>query len=53
MAVLPSTGASRYHNCCVDGGTSPENFGSTHVFGEGKQSNLFFYWNFGYLLPII
>jgi hypothetical protein len=25
--VLPSTGASRYHNCCIDGGTSPENFG--------------------------
>jgi hypothetical protein len=31
MVVLPSTGALRYHNCCVDGGTSPENFGSTHV----------------------
>jgi hypothetical protein len=27
MAVLPWTGASRYHNCCIDGGTSPENFG--------------------------
>jgi hypothetical protein len=22
--VLPSTGASRYQNCCIDGGTSPE-----------------------------
>jgi hypothetical protein len=32
MVALPSTGASRYHNCCVDGGTSPENFGSTHVY---------------------
>jgi hypothetical protein len=21
MVVLPSTGASRYHNCCIDGGT--------------------------------
>jgi hypothetical protein len=21
------TGASRYHNCCIDGGTSPEYFG--------------------------
>jgi len=31
MVVLLSTGASRYHNCCIDGGTSPENFGSTHV----------------------
>ena len=27
MVVLPSTGASRYHNCCIDGGTSPENCG--------------------------
>jgi len=27
MVVLPSTGASRYHNCCIDGGTSLENFG--------------------------
>ena len=31
MVVLPSTGASHYHNCCIDGGTSPENFGSAHV----------------------
>jgi hypothetical protein len=23
---VPFTGASRYHNCCVDGGTSPEYF---------------------------
>jgi hypothetical protein len=22
MVVLPTTGASRYHICCVDGGTS-------------------------------
>jgi hypothetical protein len=27
MVVPPSTGASRYHNCCIDGGTSPEYFG--------------------------
>jgi hypothetical protein len=27
MAVLPSTGASSHHNCCVNGGTSPEHFG--------------------------
>jgi hypothetical protein len=27
MVVLPSTGASRYHKCCKDGGTSPEYFG--------------------------
>jgi hypothetical protein len=27
MVVLPSTSASRYHNRCIDGGTSPEYFG--------------------------
>jgi len=27
MVVLPSTDASRHHNCCIDGSTSPENFG--------------------------
>jgi hypothetical protein len=27
MVVLPSTGASRYHNYCIDGGTSPGCFG--------------------------
>ena len=27
MVGLLSTGASHYHNCCKDGGTSPENFG--------------------------
>jgi len=27
MVVLPSAGASCYHNCCIDGGTSLENFG--------------------------
>jgi hypothetical protein len=26
MVVLLSTGVSRYHNCCIDGGTSPEYF---------------------------
>jgi hypothetical protein len=29
MVVLPSIGASRYHNCCIDGGTSPEYFECT------------------------
>jgi hypothetical protein len=29
MIVLQSTGASRYHNCCIDGGTIPEYFGYT------------------------
>jgi hypothetical protein len=27
MVVLHSTGASRYHNCYIDGVTSPEYFG--------------------------
>jgi hypothetical protein len=27
IVVLPSTGDLHYHNCCVDGGTSPEYFG--------------------------
>jgi hypothetical protein len=27
MVVLPATGASRYHNWFVDGGSSPESFG--------------------------
>jgi hypothetical protein len=31
MVVLPCTGALRYHNCCIDGGTSPEYFGYTLV----------------------
>jgi hypothetical protein len=29
--VLPSTGASRYHNCCIDGGNSPDYFEYTLV----------------------
>jgi len=31
MLVLPSTAAWRLHNCCADGGTSLETFGSTIV----------------------
>jgi hypothetical protein len=31
MVVLPSTGTSRYHNWCIDGGISPEYFGYTLV----------------------
>jgi hypothetical protein len=31
MAVLPSTAAWQLHNCCADGGTSLETFGSTLV----------------------
>jgi hypothetical protein len=32
MVVLPSTSASRYHNSCIDGCTSPEYFGYHIVF---------------------
>jgi hypothetical protein len=31
MVVLPSTGVSHYHNCCIDGGISLEYFGYTVV----------------------
>jgi hypothetical protein len=31
MVVLTYTGASCYHNCCIDGDTSPEYFGYTMV----------------------
>ena len=37
MVVLPSSSASRYHNCCIDGGTSPENFGYHLVCAWGDQ----------------
>jgi hypothetical protein len=30
MVVLPSTGVTRYQNCCIDGGTCPEYFGYPH-----------------------
>jgi hypothetical protein len=36
MVVLPSTGALRYHNCCVDG-TSLENFGYHPVYTSGTE----------------
>ena len=35
MVVLPYTGASRYHNCCIDGGTTLENFGY-HLVDESS-----------------
>ena len=43
MVVLTSTGASCYHNCCIDGGTSLENFGYHLVCDNG--------WLLHYLLP--
>jgi hypothetical protein len=36
MAVLPHTGASRYHNCRIDGSTSQEYFGFRFVLGGGS-----------------
>jgi hypothetical protein len=35
VVVLPSIGASRYHNCCADDGTSPEYFVYTLVIRKG------------------
>jgi hypothetical protein len=32
MVFLPYTGASRYRNCCIDGGTIPEYFGYFLVY---------------------
>jgi hypothetical protein len=37
MIGLTSTGASRYHNCCLDGGFSPEYFGCHLAYS---------YWHF-------
>jgi hypothetical protein len=34
MVVLPSTGVSLYHNCCINDVTSPEYFGYHLVFEE-------------------
>jgi hypothetical protein len=38
MVVLPSTGASRYHNCCIDDGTSTEYFGYALVQDYGGET---------------
>jgi hypothetical protein len=42
MVVLPSTGASRYHNCCIDGGTSQAYI----VYPLVQKINLFYDSNF-------
>jgi hypothetical protein len=39
IVVLPSTGASRYHNCCIDGGACPEYFGYTLVYINPLKPN--------------
>jgi hypothetical protein len=40
MVVLPSIGASRYHKCCVDDGTSPEYFRCTLVHTNTRYFGL-------------
>jgi hypothetical protein len=40
MTVLPHTGASRYHNCCMEGGTSPKYFGFTIESGLENFSDI-------------
>jgi hypothetical protein len=44
MVVLPYTGASRYHNCCIDGGTSPEYFRYTLVCEAVLLSDIGNHW---------
>jgi hypothetical protein len=49
MVVLPSTDASRYHKCCIDGGTSSEYFGYTlisknHRVSGGMRARIFTFW---------
>jgi hypothetical protein len=38
IVVLPSNGASRYHNCCIVGGTSPKYFGLNLVCSGNVKS---------------
>jgi hypothetical protein len=47
MVVLPSSGASRYHNCCIDGGTSPENIGYhlVNVCNHAERYEYFQYYS--------
>jgi hypothetical protein len=41
MVVLLSTIVSRYHNCCIDGDTSPEYFEYTLVLkNETRQGHV-------------
>jgi hypothetical protein len=42
MVVLPSTGSLRYHNCCIDGDTSPKCFGYYLVQEKSKLKTLGF-----------
>jgi hypothetical protein len=42
MVVLPSSGVSRYHNWCIDGGSSPEYFGFNLVL-SGDMNELRYY----------
>jgi CMP-2-keto-3-deoxyoctulosonic acid synthetase len=38
MVVLTFTSASRYHNICIDGGTSPEYFGHSLVYAYSQYN---------------
>jgi hypothetical protein len=44
MVIVPSTGASRYHNCCIDGGTSPEYFGYNLVHVKWASVVVWMFW---------
>jgi hypothetical protein len=53
---LPSISFSRYHNCCTDGGTSPEYFGNTllHVlFSWGSHSVFSYFKNITHSLLLL
>jgi hypothetical protein len=39
MVALPYTGVSRYHNCCIDGGTSPEYFLNKTLAQQPQQTD--------------
>jgi hypothetical protein len=38
VVVPPSTGASGYHNCCIDGDISPEYFGYNLVYRDARST---------------
>jgi len=43
MVVLPPTAASRYNNCCIDGGTIQEIFGYHLVYLLFMEENDYVY----------
>ena len=52
MVVLPSTSASRYHNCCTDGGTSLEKFVYNLVALNGLDSYYVSALKWAYVSPV-